>query len=375
MRKRALIAGGGIAGLAAAKVLSRYFSEVIILEGNEPAQSHHLHVLLKAGQESLERIFPGITSKLETSGCPHIDWAQDTKWETNSGFFPRYQSEVRILSMSRKLLNDKLKKELNVKILKEQLIGFDEKAAYTCLDNKFEYDYLVLATGANFPLKRFIPVETKSLDINLTYRSFLFDSIDLHMEGFKQYYFQMDPPFTTMGAVISPVEEGKTIVTLIEKEESLSRCETLADFKLRARAIPGDPVSKILGNALPVSPLKTFHKKKTTKNSFNFQKLPQNLILLGDLHASLNPVFGQGMSLALKQVEVLAQEFEKGFESHRFHQKVKRLNRFPYFLSLFGSLENGLGKTILRAYLKLCQRNSKLHHGFLTTLHSLGRAS
>lgn len=73
-RGTAVVIGGSIAGIAAAKMLSETFDRVIVLEKDGPhrrregrpgaAQGWHLHHLLTAGQIELERIFPGIVDDM-----------------------------------------------------------------------------------------------------------------------------------------------------------------------------------------------------------------------------------------------------------------------------------------------------------------------
>ena len=379
MNSRVVIVGGGIAGLSAAKVLANQFNEVLLIEGQSPAQSQHLHVLLKSGQQSLERIFPGIRDKLTQSGCPLIDWSKDTLWENTTGAFPRAHSSVQTLSMGRKFLNEILVKELgsisNIQIIRDKVIDLNFTETPQVLTSKgmsFSADYIVMAAGESFPLKRYIPMESSIYPINLTYRSYVFKTSELNMNGLKQYYFQIDPPYSSIGGVICPMENDQTMVTLIEKEETLSTCHNFETFLEKARLIPGEKLSQIIAKAKPISVICVFRKKNTLRNKFDFEKLPPSLILLGDVHTSLNPVFGQGMSLALLQVELLQKEFQETFSALLFHKKIKRLVRFPFYLSLMGSNEKGILKTCLRLFLKICQKSETLHNFFLKTLHSLG---
>lgn len=379
MNSRVVIVGGGVAGLSAAKVLARHFKEVLLIEGQAPAQSQHLHVLLKSGAKSLERIFPGIREKLISNGCPLVDWSEDTLWENMSGRFPRNHSSIQTYSMGRRFLNELLLKELenvsNVQIFQDKVIDlvFGEKSqVMTSKGMSITTDYIVMAAGESFPLKRYIPMKSKTYPINLTYRSYVFKTSDLNLNGLKQYYFQIDPPCSLIGGVISPMENDKTMVTLIQKEESLSACRNFEDFLEKGRSIPGNKFIQILGKARPITVICVFRKKNTLRNTFQFDKLPASLILLGDAHTSLNPVFGQGMSLALLQVELLQNELQRSFSPLQFHRKAQKLVRFPFYLSLMGSTDKGILKACLRVFLKTCQKNKKLHHFFLKTLHSLG---
>src|SRR3954447_10692707 len=78
-KEKAIIIGGGISGKLAARVLSEFFKEVVILERDqEPEgpfprkgapQSEHLHALLFAGEHGLKTLFPGITEESYLSGA------------------------------------------------------------------------------------------------------------------------------------------------------------------------------------------------------------------------------------------------------------------------------------------------------------------
>ena len=78
--KRALVLGGSMAGLMAARVLSDHADEVLIIErddadvtaGPRPGvpQGSQVHALLPAGQVQLERWYPGIAEQAAALGAP-----------------------------------------------------------------------------------------------------------------------------------------------------------------------------------------------------------------------------------------------------------------------------------------------------------------
>ncbi|MEA9357595.1 hypothetical protein SHI21_15305 [Bacteriovorax sp. PP10] len=367
---KAVVIGGGIAGLAAAKVLSPHFKQVIIYDKGEIKQSLHQHVLLKSGQTILENLFPGIKKKLALAGCLEIDWAKDTLWENFDGSFPRYDSSVKTLSMSRILLQKMIIKELasmpNIQFKDERV----EKIA------DLEASLVVVAGGQNFPLNRFagsVYSKEKILSIDLTYRSYVFNQNELQLDGFKQYYYQIDPPKSLLGGVICPIEDGKAMVTIIEKEARVSKCESYEDFLNKARQIPGGKFYEIIKNAQPLTPMATFRKTNTYRRILDEKKIAKGIVIIGDVLNSLNPVFGQGMTLSLMQVELLEKMLSsKNFDEKNFHIKCNGLGVIPYLLSKTGSEEKSFGKTILRLYLQLCQKSRGLHHHFLKVLHGLG---
>jgi 2-polyprenyl-6-methoxyphenol hydroxylase-like FAD-dependent oxidoreductase len=83
----AIVIGGSIAGLIAARVLSDYFEQVTILERDEledrpvihksVPQGNHLHGLLHGGQQVLSALYPGFTDDLRSLGANRIMIGRD----------------------------------------------------------------------------------------------------------------------------------------------------------------------------------------------------------------------------------------------------------------------------------------------------------
>src|SRR6058998_2066985 len=85
--QRAVVIGGSIAGLCAARVLADYFERVTVLDRDSyPAgpldragvpQSRHVHALLARGRRDLERLFPGFEQRMLAAGAHEIDFGCD----------------------------------------------------------------------------------------------------------------------------------------------------------------------------------------------------------------------------------------------------------------------------------------------------------
>src|SRR5258707_15667490 len=81
--KRAFVVGAGLAGLSAARVLSDYFEEVMILDRDKlpdnaiprpgVPQSKHPHGLLAGGLKALEDLLPGFGNDLIQAGDEPFD--------------------------------------------------------------------------------------------------------------------------------------------------------------------------------------------------------------------------------------------------------------------------------------------------------------
>src|SRR5437870_103481 len=89
--QRAIVIGAGIAGLSAARALSDYFEQVVVLERDplpdRPAhrpgtpQSRLAHGLLVGGQRALSELFPGFERDLVEAGAVTVGSNIDTRVE------------------------------------------------------------------------------------------------------------------------------------------------------------------------------------------------------------------------------------------------------------------------------------------------------
>jgi 2-polyprenyl-6-methoxyphenol hydroxylase-like FAD-dependent oxidoreductase len=113
-RDRAIVMGGSMAGLAAARVLSDHYGEVIIVEREVfgPVGEHrrgvpqgrHAHGLLPSGLSALEDLFPGLTREAIDAGALRMDLMRDSRWFFEGGEHARFESGLDGLLISRPLL-------------------------------------------------------------------------------------------------------------------------------------------------------------------------------------------------------------------------------------------------------------------------------
>src|SRR5579871_3804810 len=120
--KTALVAGRSMAGLAAAAALSKHFGRVTILDKDPPnelaepragvGQGHHVHVLLKSGEQSIERLLPGTCEKLTSLGAHPIRMSLDMQVYDHGQWLPRRDLGYRNLSASRPLIEQVVLQQL-----------------------------------------------------------------------------------------------------------------------------------------------------------------------------------------------------------------------------------------------------------------------
>src|SRR6059036_867709 len=112
--QRAVVIGGSIAGLCAARALADYFDRVTVLDRDAypagPAeragvpQGRHVHALLARGRCELERLFPGFERRMLAAGAHEIDFGRDFATLRGEGWAVREESGISTFFASRTLL-------------------------------------------------------------------------------------------------------------------------------------------------------------------------------------------------------------------------------------------------------------------------------
>ncbi|MGA9672964.1 MAG: hypothetical protein WBQ94_27350 [Terracidiphilus sp.] len=113
-RDRAIVMGASMAGLAAARVSSDHYREVILIEGDSfgdivehrrgVPQGRHTHGLLSGGREALEQLFPGLSEELISVGAVRANLTRDAHWCFEGGEHVRFESNLEAVLVSRPLL-------------------------------------------------------------------------------------------------------------------------------------------------------------------------------------------------------------------------------------------------------------------------------
>src|SRR5262245_39425147 len=113
--RHAVVVGGSMAGMLAARVLADHFDSVTLLERDRfpetPAaraglpQGRHAHALLERGRRIVERLLPGLTRELVRAGAELMDFTRDFAWLAPSGWYLRVPSDIPMLACTRDLID------------------------------------------------------------------------------------------------------------------------------------------------------------------------------------------------------------------------------------------------------------------------------
>jgi flavin-dependent dehydrogenase len=337
----ALVVGGSMAGLLAARVLADSFDRVTVVErdgfpgGPEfrkgVPQSRHVHVLMTRGRRIVERLFPGLEESLLEAGAELIDSAEDFEFLTPAGFAPRFRSGIPFLQSSRELLEFAVRERVasipGVRFLEETdvtgLLPATQGEAVAGAKVRYRRgsdagkeeaipaDLVVDASGRNSDASRWLeelgyePPEETVVDSHLGYASRLYERAEDGSRDWKALLVQAAPPEVTRGGVLYPIEGGRWIAGLSGVGGDYPPTDE-EGFMAFARSLRTPMLYETIKDLQPVSPI---HGYRATRNSRrHYEKLsrqPHNFLVTGDAACAFNPVYGQGMTTAAIAAETI----------------------------------------------------------------------
>ncbi|WP_332694321.1 NAD(P)/FAD-dependent oxidoreductase [Halalkalibacter lacteus] len=363
-KKKAIIIGGSISGKLAARILSDFFKEVVILERDkEPEgpfprkgtrQGEHLHALLFAGQYGLEELFPGITEKFYSSGAVKINSTKDLAWFHHGVWKLRYAGEYTTTLQTRPHLEwhieQYMKRIPNVSFhynqdVKNYLYNVAENRVYGVEIKDSDHsiksltaDLIVDASGAdslttNWLTQRGITVPSEKIAIGLSYFSRLYHLPDSKNRDWMIKIIYPNPPHEKIGGTISKVEGERYIVTLLGYQNKIQEKEVLKSdngFLELSKKLPKLDIYNEIKDGTPLTKTSVYRVPQINWKRFEkVEQLPNGLLLIGDTVCRLDPVFGQGMSIAVLEAlalqKLLRDKNTLPKTATLFHKKVSQI--------------------------------------------------
>lgn len=370
---RAVVLGGSIAGLLAARVLGERYGEVVVVERDAvPARSahrrgvpqgRHIHALLAAGQRELEKLLPGLTGEVAARGAPVGDVLGDARWYVNGHLLRRTSAGLTALSASRPLLEGVVRERVAALPGVTLLTGRDIMGLASSRSGEritgarvlrrsggsaqevLEADLVVDATGRGSRA----PVWLEQLG----YRRPRVDRVAIGL-GYASRLYRLRPgaldgdlavlappsPAHPRGGALAMLEDGCCIVTLAGVLGDHPPGDTVgyAEF---ARSLHHQDIHRALAGAEPLSDPATFRFPASVRRRYeSLPRLPDGLLALGDSVCSFNPVYGQGMSVAALEAGVLQNVVRSGDAPcpRRWFREVSRVLDAPWELAAGGDL-------------------------------------
>ncbi|MEJ7783379.1 MAG: FAD-dependent monooxygenase [Solirubrobacteraceae bacterium] len=332
--ERAVVLGCGIAGLAAAAALRPHFDDVLIVERDrlpdQPTsrsgvpQGEQLHNLLSRAQHELDRLIPGFTDALVAAGAGRAGVAAQTHVFELGVRMPERDLGMSLMCASRPLIEHTTRRLLlesggvsiregtraiGLEVDGDSVTGVwlqDDDASSTV-----SASIVVDATGTSSRAPRWLqalgrmPPPVELIDVAQWYVSTRFRRPDEWRDR-DDFWLTFPTPPGTRGALVSPSGPDEWYVSVSGRAGD-PRPATVEEVRAHLASLEDPAIGELIAAAEPTSTPSLF--RRPTARLRRFERLPRpltGLLPLGDSLASLNPLFGQGMSVAAWQAGVLA---------------------------------------------------------------------
>lgn len=362
--ERAVVIGGSMAGLLAARALSDFYNEVIVVERDDLStegvyrkgipQARHAHALLAGGREVIEELFPGITEQLISRGALPSDPLNDGRWFFEGDDLARSPSGSLGILLSRPLLEDGVRRRVKaidgVSLLDNQsvrgLISSGNRIAGVVLDSgNIDADLVIDAAGRGSQAARWMKAlgfdqpREERVNIQLTYTTRIFRREVHHMDG-ETFVVIPPTPDGKRGGVAAAKENGEWIVTLFGHFGNQAP-EDLAGFIEYSRSIPSPRIHKVVSRAKALGDAKVLKYPASIRQRYEeLERMPEGFLVFGDALCSFNPIYGQGMSSATLQARELQNALQAGDAdlARRFYRAAAKVIDNPWSVAVGSDL-------------------------------------
>lgn len=370
--EHALVIGASMAGLLAARVLSDYFERVTIVE-RDPLpttadtrkgvpQGNHVHLLMIKGANTISDLFPDLFNELQADGSLEVSPTQDFRWYHFGCWKQQFPGDLRAHSQSRPLLEYHIRRRVtaleNVTIIDNceviSLQSTDDHAAITGVhlrhrgngqtEEDVQAQLVVDASGRGSQTLRWLgelgypTVEETTVKVDVGYATRLYRRPANAPSDWKMLGIYPDAHSRKRVGYCFSIEDNKWIATLSGYHGDHPPADD-AGFLDFARNLAQPDIYESIKDAEPLSPV-AIHKFPANRHRHyeRLSRLPDSLIVVGDAFCSLNPVYGQGMTIAALEAVTLRDILSRahgnltGFPLS-FQKALARVIQIPWMLT------------------------------------------
>ena len=363
-RGHAIVVGGSMAGMLAARVLADHFERVTLVERDHLPSSpeprlglpaaRHLQLLLTGGSDALEALFPGFWDEMVRDGAKMIDPGRDAvffregAWGTRSA-----QTDLRLHLQSRDLLDWQIRRRmrrLDAVSIRDgcrveglawndrHVKGIRIRQTASSIPTVLDADLVVVAGGRHCQLPNWLAtagrgrVATEEVAIGVTYSSCVVRPSLRTKHDWEALVVATRPDVDHRHGMIMALEGGLWMVTLAEYFGRTAKDHD--DFLDQARSLPVPDFHDAIRDATPLTPvLKHRVPSNLWRRYDRLAEFPERLVVVGDAVCSLNPIYAQGMTSAARGAMELARcleqrrerrstDFGRGFQ-HRLAKQLQ----------------------------------------------------
>jgi 2-polyprenyl-6-methoxyphenol hydroxylase-like FAD-dependent oxidoreductase len=397
----AVVLGGSVAGLLAARVLSDHFTQVIIIERDTlpvdaterkgVPQGRHLHALLARGYQIMTELFPGFHDDLLAAGALIKDISENVRLyqgryaiQIKTGIAAAFVSRATLETLIRRrvlaLPNVTMRQNCAVEALSttednEQVTGVSVYDRQTEQAEQLAAALVVDATGRASPTIKWLaalgyatPSES-TVDVGVGYatRSYRRNVTDDKADAL------LVAPATqteTRSGGCFPIDGQRWLVTLTGRFGDHPPTDE-AGFLEFARSLPAPDIYQVIKNAEPLSEIVAYKYPASQRRHYEkLTRFPQGLLVLGDAVCSFNPIYGQGITVCALEAMALAEWLRTAERDElAFFQGIAKVIDTPWALAsgadMVRTTKPSLAKRYLTRVQQVAQRDAVVKLAFI----------
>lgn len=418
---KAVVIGGGIAGLVCARALSDHAEHVYLLERDitpteaSPRkgvpQGSQAHLLLEAGRKVVAEMFPGLFDDLNAAGAQAIDLGRDSHWHHNGAFRAECELGFTTYLQTRPLLEDHLRRRVlalnNVELRAQtQVAGLEitagqvtgvrvqsdgngshrpDGASRESETSRIEAAIVIDASGRSSRAVTWLkaagyqaPLETE-VPVRLGYASLIASlPADALPERPATLVYGRRPDYRRHG-ILFKVEDNRWLFGVMGYWDDHPPPD-LPGFAAYLASLAHPSLAEAFARAEPLTKVRVFKFPKQVRRHFERAPLPAGLGIVGDAACILDPVFGQGMSVACLQAQALAKQLAAGaFDSQAFARDCARTSSQAWLMATIeayrypgaGKRPRGIGvlHRLMDRVIDTCSLDPKVCRAFFRVVH------
>jgi 2-polyprenyl-6-methoxyphenol hydroxylase-like FAD-dependent oxidoreductase len=370
--ERAVVIGGSMAGLLAARVLADFYGTVTVLERDAfpvsdiprkgVPQGRHAHGLLARGRNVIERLFPGWTDEVVASGGIRGDIAGDVNWVGHGVTLKSAPSDLVGLLASRPVLEGHVRRRLlalsNVRAIEncvvQGLVASEDRSAVKgvrvrigAIEQTIDTDLVIDASGRGSMSPAWLESlgytrpEEEKIEIGIGYTTRVYRRRPGDLNGKLAVVVAGSGPNWRNGVVLYQTED-RWIVSIGGFFGDNAPDDDLL-FAAYAGSLPTSEIYDIVAHAEPLSDFVSYRYPANLRRRYEeLTQFPKGYLVFGDAICSFNPVYGQGMTVAAQEAVLLRQCLEAGDAdlARRFFAAAKGAIDVPWDIAVGNDLRH-----------------------------------